>query len=332
MAKDIDQALLESIEQAAVIRQPFDHFIIDNFLPEDLLADVQSKFEDWYSSAPDDVALNGRLSIGLGKAYVDSSIEEKFQTFLRGSVDWEGVVRGILEKFGSTVHPSLKSVLDTNVPLAIRSTKRELENLKSGSSSLSLDVQAGMNPIGFAGLEPHIDAHHKLIASLLYIDLSEGEVDSGGDLLLHEANESTRFYKNAVHPWYAARPVKRIRYKNNRLVVLLNSKTAVHSVQAFLPPNDDKPHSPRCLINIIAEASSTDYLAYDPKEINQVIWERIKGVGAGIGNVIFVYIRSRLDSNYRKTFRNTNTWAKTVSSWKYIGFQQYQKWRKILKL
>jgi len=332
MSLKITNDLLVKIEKAEVFSYPFEHYIIENFLPEEVLNNVHEFFKTWQTLPTKDTPPNGRLSIGLGKKYSDQSFEMEYQQYLSSVIDWKLIVRNLIQKFENGTNPELLRLMEDGTGCVIRSTEEELQNLRKGRRAFNIDVQPGMNPQGFAGLEPHIDAHHKLIASLLYIDLGKGVHRYGGDLLLHSAGPGTRFHKNTINPWYSAEPVKRVEFKDNRLVVILNSNIAIHSVEAFIPPKNTTPPYPRCLINIIAEASSTDYLAYDPRELPQSLREKVFGVLIGSIMLPLVYFRSRVDKRFRKMFRSSVTWSRTVSNWKHLGRQNYTNWRKILKL
>jgi hypothetical protein len=323
--------VLGKIWQCDVVTDPFPHFLIDDVFPEDVLAELKEHFKRIYHANNDRQEGNARFSIGLAEKYDEGSAEVIFQRYISSIINGPEFVKAILSKFNSFV-PASKNFEEllhkSNFP--VRSSQHELANLENNSESFSYDIQPGMNPLYFSGIEPHIDAHHKLIAGLLYIDLNTDGLDRGGALVLHQKADHTMYKGTTITPWHSAPPVKRVKYRDNRLVVLLNTASAIHSAEAFIPDTGN-PY-PRCLLNIIAESSTTNYLAYDPRKLPHTNADKAVYFLAGWAKLITTMTKTRLSRSWFKKTYPHKSLARIISDWKLVGFQEFQSARKILGL
>ena len=257
------ERLEERLRGAELQSDPFPHLILDDLLPEDLMASAIRSFPDPslisdLASRSGDLQPNARASLDL--ATVEGSSDrrlENLKAFYR-ALGVEDLVRSLLVRIG----PCLEKPLGAGpgrLPLRPRMSADDRQNWLQGTPSLSYDIQPGINPPRFAGLEPHLDDKYEVFAGLLYVHPGESP-PVGGDLILYERHpdqvfEGTRLKGNP----YAARPVKRIAYRHNRLVVLLNGPAALHGVTPYLQSENQQP---RRLFNIIVEAYNVPCKSY----------------------------------------------------------------------
>jgi len=256
--------LSEHLQGAEVHSDPFPHLIIDDFLPEDLLETAIRSFPDLaligdLASRSEDLPANARASLDLATVHGcgDRRLED-LKAFYQ-VLQVEKLVRLLFAR----LRPFLEDPLDAeaeHLPFLPRMSMADRQNWLQGRPSLSYDIQPGINPPQFAGLEPHLDDKYELFAGLLYIYPAEIP-PVGGDLILYERRpdqvfDGTRLKGNT----YGAKPVKRIAYRHNRFVALLNGKSALHGVTPYLESDNQLP---RRLYNIIVEAYNLPYKSYD---------------------------------------------------------------------
>ncbi|MCP9916676.1 hypothetical protein [Cyanobium sp. ATX 6F1] len=204
----------EKLERADVHRHPLPHLVIDDFLPEDLLAAALRGFPDRglisdLACRSEDLQANSRASLDLSTVQgCDDSRLNDLKAFYQ-ALGIEALMRSL---FGR-LRPFLENPLEAKteqLPYLPRMSMGDRQNWLQGIPSLSYDIQPGINPPQFAGLEPHLDDKYELFAGLLYLHPSETP-PVGGDLILYEHRpgavfDGTRLKGNA----YGLKPVKRI--------------------------------------------------------------------------------------------------------------------------
>lgn len=253
----------EQLEGAEVHHHPFPHLVIDDFLPGDLLGAALRGFPDRgligdLASRSDELQANSRASLDLAavQASGDRRLDD-LKAFYQ-ALGLEALVRAVVARLRPFLDDPLVAEAE-RLPYLPRMSMDDRQNWLQGRPSLSYDIQPGINPPQFAGLEPHLDDKYEIFAGLLYLHPADTH-PVGGDLILYECGpdqvfDGTRLKGNA----YGVKPVKRIAYRHNRFVALLNGKSALHGVTTYLESDNQLP---RRLFNIIVEAYNIPYKSY----------------------------------------------------------------------
>lgn len=261
-------AWAEKLQAAEVHAHPFPHLVIDDFLPDDLLTLAVQGFPDLgligaLASRSIDVKANSRASLDLATVQKSGDARlENLKTFYQ-ALGVEALVSAVLAKLG----PLLEHPLDAEaegLPYLPRMCEGDLQNWLEGRPSLSFDIQPGINPPQYAGLEPHLDDKYEIFAGLLYVYPDES-APIGGDLVLYTRCSEAVLDGAQPKGTFEGTPVKRIAYRHNRFVVLLNGKSAWHGVTPYLE-GDNK--LPRRLYNIILESYNLNYRCYGYRDVH----------------------------------------------------------------
>ncbi|MCP9849566.1 hypothetical protein [Cyanobium sp. Morenito 9A2] len=253
----------ERLEEADVHRHPFPHLVIDDFLPDDLLAAAIRGFPNRglisdLASRSEDLQANSRASLDLATVQAcDDPRLDDLKGFYQ-ALGLETLVRSVFTKLRPFLEDQLEPGADQH-PFLPRMSPDDRQNWLEGIPSFSYDIQPGINPPQFAGLEPHLDDKYEIFAGLLYLHPADMP-PVGGDLILYECGpghvfDGTRLKGNA----YVVKPVKRIAYRHNRFVALLNGQSSLHGVTPYLESDNQLP---RRLYNIITEAYNIPYKSY----------------------------------------------------------------------
>jgi hypothetical protein len=261
-------AWAEKLKAAEVYATPFPHLVIDDFLPDDLLTLAVQGFPDLgligaLTSRSIDVKANSRASLDLATVQKSGDARlEALKTFYQ-ALGVEALVSAIFAK----LRPLLDHPLDgeaEGLPYLPRMSEGDIQNWLQGRPSLSFDIQPGINPPQYAGLAPHLDDKFEIFAGLLYV-YPDQSAPVGGDLVLYARCPEAVLDGAQPKGAFEGTPIKRIAYRHNRFVVLLNGKSAWHGVTPYLE-SDNK--LPRRLYNIILESYNLNYRCYGYRDVH----------------------------------------------------------------
>ena len=243
--------LFQKLQSAEVVEQPFPYFVIENFLPSEICAQLiaelppvdafvgkegpgdNTRFNLSYQRSLENPKVSQLwrevLSIGMSQAYLDQILRLFRHSIYQFYPDFD-------QRFGA---------VDTLAASGRDGTKKR-------HGTVTLDAQIAINtPARTGGTSvrgPHLDRIDKLFVGLLYLRLPNDD-STGADLeLLKPVASRPIFAPQRFLPREAAHLVRKIPYRANTLVMFLNTPQSLHGVTPR-----GTASVPRYFINLLGE-------------------------------------------------------------------------------
>lgn len=256
------KSVLGRIDSGQIFTDPYPHLVIENALPESYYLELERGFPTldgfraiaenakphWPEAGMYEHAIqnlgraNRRVNLPYAITSRSSELGEPWHSFLSYHTS-AAFFCELLRAFGEYFAALYPDVRLDQAAIGRRWVDDRADVL--------LDALLAVNtPVASTGSvkPPHTDNNDKLIAGLLYF--ADPEDTAGGDLIIHRRRKpATR--KDTKWPAAAdITEVRRIPYRANTFVLLLNSDSAVHGTSARRPT-----HYPRRFVNIVAQTS-----------------------------------------------------------------------------
>jgi len=253
-------SVLQRVSAADVRAEPFPHLVVENALPADLCDALLASYPEPADLGVDLAENNSRWSVGAVAAGANPVVPTLWREFLAYHAS-AAFFQRLVELFGAFIvalhsqrYPDLSSLQALRPGLRVRDDWRGADVL--------LDAQLGGNtPVWTAssvrGL--HVDKGDKLFSGLFYLRRNDDDA-RGGDLEIHRFRPNLPVWRRArafdeysVDPG-AAEWVATVPYRNNTLVLFLNSLEALHGVTVREPT----AHC-RLFMNLVGEVNPPLY-------------------------------------------------------------------------
>ena len=222
----------------------FPYIVIDNALPHDLYEKLNNSFPEYKKIiGSNDFKENFAYRYNAISSLKDEEITKEWKDFIKYHTSYE-----FLQEFYDIFSDSIKKIykvekdrLFTIDNIGVRFEK---------NNYLNLDCQFVINTPTSGEtkvIEPHLDNPVELYAALLYMkDIDDNS--EGGNLTTYTFKDRPSFYGKARVREEKLNLLEEIEYKQNRLVMFLNSPYSIHGVT-----KRSKTNFYRKYINIIGD-------------------------------------------------------------------------------
>jgi len=213
--------ILQNFKKENLFLEPFPYFYIENVFPNDVYNLLAQDYPEYI--------LNGQT-----ENFNDFRYYEKDFDYSKLSNNWESFIKyhtskefkdNIVDIFSEAIkkyYPNyLKKYLTCDVSPRHDAT----------SNTVRLEIQFVMNAVNAKSIRtPHVDAGRELFACLFYMKKPEDD-STGGDLIVYKkSNKDFKFDSGRIAPIADIEEVNRIPYKENSMIVFLNTPDSIHGV------------------------------------------------------------------------------------------------------
>lgn len=213
-------SVLQNFKPTNFSLEPFPHIYIEQVFPDD----VYKKLEEQYP----EYALNGNITgfsdFRFYQHEFDENLPPIWKEFVNfhSSKEYKDQLINILEPGIAKYYPDIVDKYKTS-EVCLRH-----ETIKG---ALRLEVQFVMNAVDAKSIRtPHVDASRELFACLFYMKKTNDN-STGGDLILYKKKgKDFKFGSTRQAPIDNIEEVKRIPYKENSMIVFLNTADSIHGV------------------------------------------------------------------------------------------------------
>jgi hypothetical protein len=232
-------SVLSKFSSAHLYVDPYPHIIIEDALDSDIAAALCMSFPSAEVLNLDNSRNNQRWSYPANEILRDSRLSELWRSVIRfhTSQDFWMQVR---ESFG--VHLDLQISKELNTVCMSHDVRVGVRGEATFEShDILLEAQiSGNTPVTFptSVRSTHLDEGNKIFSGLYYLR-DEDDDSRGGELLLQRWRT---WIPNQLKPHLyfegmkdVAKTVKRVPYRHNTLVIILNSLDALHAVSMRYP-------------------------------------------------------------------------------------------------
>ena len=237
-------SVLQNRENIKFRFEKFPYLIIDDALPSDLynkLSDCFPKYEKIIGN--NEYKENFAYRYNANNSLKDNDISQDWKEFIKFHTSYE-----FLEEFYEIFGDSIKKIYKVEKERLFN--KNNIGVRFSGQNHFNLDCQFVINtPTGGQTkvIEPHLDNPVEFYAALLYMkDIDDNS--KGGNLTTYNFKDKPSFYGKSRVREDKVNLIEEIEYKQNRLVMFLNSPYSIHGVT-----KRSKTNFYRKYINIIGE-------------------------------------------------------------------------------
>lgn len=244
------------LDEAQIVDDPFPYAVIENVLPAELSDALIQEMP------PIDVLTSGgapgsnkRFNLSYAQA-LTAPVSPLWCEMLRQSAS-QGFLDRLLRLFGPSIHSAYPDFEDRFGPIhklrAVPRTKKTGNMDKTADmDSVAMDAQIALNTPaltpGTSVRPPHLDRLDKLFVGLLYLRLPQDD-STGADLqILTPIDARPTYGPQRMLPWESCRHVRTIPYRNNTLLLFINTPRSLHAVT----PRQATRH-PRYFINLVGE-------------------------------------------------------------------------------
>jgi len=239
-------SVLQNASSKDVVSYPYPHLVIENALPEEVFGSLLAQYPGLDVVANGRKIENSRYDYPAILAKANPQITPLWKKFVEYHTS-EDFLYEFISLFGEHIdnlYPKLELVSKTKsreVDVATREVGG-IDNEANLRPDIVLETQFFVNVTSQARKirGPHVDRNSELFAGLFYF--KDPQDDSiGGDLEIHEAIEPIKLYpeENKIRVDQLvpteivaekSRRLQTISYKENTLVMFLNSNKSLHSV------------------------------------------------------------------------------------------------------
>ncbi|WP_293264281.1 hypothetical protein [Neptunomonas sp.] len=251
-------SILSNVSSSQLVLEPYPHIIIENALDKDIFNELQDNFPN------DETIVDGRdlqdtwYDYPACKVLEDDKIHATWKTFFRHHTSKE-FFDELVEVVGDSIlalNPTLEDKIGTSIDkfrVSMRPGGRS-DTLAPGAD-ISMECQFYVNYSQKVRTVrgPHIDRPSELFAALLYFR-QDGDSSIGSDLNVCRA--TSNLYPSSSSVKISELPaeidselitvVSTAPYKENTLVLFLNSPKSIHAVSQRSPTNLTRRHINFC--------------------------------------------------------------------------------------
>ena len=222
----------------------FPYLVIDDALPLDLYNKLNDNFPNYEKIiGNNDYKENYAYRYNASNSLRDKEISEEWKNFIKFHTSYD-----FLEEFYSIFGDSIKKIYKVEKEKLFN--KNNVGVRFEGKNHFNLDCQFVINTPTSGEtkvIEPHLDNPIEFYAALLYMK-DEDDNSDGGNLTTYDFKDKPSFYGKSRVREDKIRLIEEIEYKQNRLVMFLNSPYSIHGVT-----KRSKTNFYRKYINIIGE-------------------------------------------------------------------------------
>ena len=243
-------SVLQNKKNMRYTGDPYPYFVIDDALPSELYESLNNNFPKYEKIIKFDRSQNSG-SYKENTAYRLSAID--VLTIKSVSDEWKEFIR---YHTSSLFTDDLFDIFKDSIKKIYNLDKQSLPNQQnmgvrgSGKYHFKLDCQFVINTPTSGEttvIGPHLDNPKEFYAALLYMK-NDDDISTGGNLTTHKFINKPIFHGKARVRDEHVNLIEEIEYKQNRLVVFLNSLRSIHGVT-----KRSKTSSYRKYINMIGE-------------------------------------------------------------------------------
>ena len=222
----------------------FPYIIIDDALPSNLYNKLNNKFPDYKKIiGSNEYKENFAYRYNASNSLKDEEISKEWKEFIKFHTSYE-----FLEEFYLIFGEAIKKIYKVEKNKLFNQNNIGIRFEKQ--SHFNLDCQFVINtPTSgdTAVIEPHLDNPKEFYAALLYMK-NDNDNSDGGNLTTYSFKDKPSFYGKSRVREEKVNLIEEIEYKQNRLVMFLNSPYSLHGVT-----KRSKTSHYRKYINIIGE-------------------------------------------------------------------------------
>ena len=222
----------------------FPYLVIDDALPLDLYNKLNDNFPNYEKIiGNNDYKENYAYRYNAYNSLRDKEISDEWKNFIKFHTSYD-----FLEEFYSIFGDSIKKIYKVEKEKLFN--KNNVGVRFEGKNHFNLDCQFVINTPTSGEtkvIEPHLDNPIEFYAALLYMK-DEDDNSDGGNLTTYDFKDKPSFYGKSRVREDKIRLIEEIEYKQNRLVMFLNSPYSIHGVT-----KRSKTNFYRKYINIIGE-------------------------------------------------------------------------------
>ena len=224
--------------------EKFPYLIIDDALPTELYNKLSNSFPKYEKIiAGNEYKENFAYRYNAFNSLIDNEISTDWKEFIKFHTSYE-----FLEEFYSIFGDSIKKIYNIKKDRLFK--KDNIGVRFDGKNHFNLDCQFVINTPTSGEtkvIEPHLDNPVEFYAALLYMK-DENDNSEGGNLTTYDFKSNPSFYGKSRVREEKVNLIEEIEYKQNRLVMFLNSPFSIHGVTKRTKTNFYRKY-----INIIGE-------------------------------------------------------------------------------
>jgi hypothetical protein len=244
------QSLLAGVRPAQLFTDPFPHIVVVDPLPDELCRRLVSEYPsaEWIARGKR-LGSNQRFSCPASRSLTSAEVSPLWKEFVRVHTS-RLFFSQVIDLFGEHIrqlYPSLEGEIGNLDGLRVGVRQQD----DFSRADVLLDAQICLNtPVLNAPSSVrrfHVDLPNKLFAGLYYLRHPD-DTSSGGDLQIGKFREKPYGFRSAEIADRHVDVVKTIPYRNNVLVMFVNSIHALHAVTVR-----SMTSFPRYLFNLLGE-------------------------------------------------------------------------------
>ena len=237
-------SVLQNKKNIQLKLENFPYLVIDDALPKDLYEKLNNDFPNYEKIiGGNEYKENTAYRYNASNSLKDNEISEEWKNFIKYHTSYE-----FLEEFYNIFSGAIKKIYKVEKDRLF--TKDNIGLRFENQNHFNLDCQFVINTPTSGDtsvIEPHLDNPVEFYAALLYMKDNEDN-SLGGNLTTHTFKDKPSFYGKSRVREDAVNLIEEIEYKQNRLVMFLNSPYSLHGVT-----KRSKTNFYRKYINIIGE-------------------------------------------------------------------------------
>lgn len=263
--------LARMLQRASVEESPYPHFVINDAFDGDTLAVLHASLPSMeVITNGADPGSNKRFTLNWRAALEAERVGPVWKSIIREGIEPAFALR-IAEIFRPWITREYPDFATRFAPLERFSVVPRVSGQPPESTQLSVDAQIAVNtPALYDGTSvriPHLDWMAKLFVGLLYLRPS-GDRSEGADLELYAARDRhPPFDGDRSLPMSRVRFAKRVPYRDNTLVVFLNTPRSLHGVTPRAATS-----FPRYFLNFIGEVRDP---LFPVRSVQKEPWETV---------------------------------------------------------
>jgi len=237
-------SILKNKKNMEFYEKPFPYLIIDEALPWEYYNKLNNEFPKFEKIInKKEFIENYAYRYNTIESLNDKEVSATWKEFIKYHTNYK-FLDEFYEVFNNSItqiYPSSKGKLPNEKNIGVRF---------SGNHYFNLDCQFVINTptqTETAVIEPHLDNPKEFYAALLYMK-DKNDNSQGGNLTIHAFKGKPSFYGKSRVRGENINLIEEIEYKENRLVMFLNTPSSLHGVT-----KRSKTNYYRKYINIIGE-------------------------------------------------------------------------------
>lgn len=241
-------SVLQNKKNIKYTTDPYPYFVIDDALPIEIYNSLDESFPEYEKIIKSNMGIknyeeNTAYRLNAAQSLADTSISNDWKNFIQyhTSSEFTDELFDIFKDSILQIYKVGKEKLPNSQNIGVRFT---------GNHHFNTDCQFVINTPTSGDTQvigPHLDNPKEFYAGLFYMK-NHNDDSSGGNLTTHKFVGKPSFYGKSRVREENVNLIEEIEYKQNRLVVFLNSPLSIHGVT-----KRSKTNSYRKYMNIIGE-------------------------------------------------------------------------------